>query len=745
MRNTIRLIVILLFVHTSFQLSAQHLKQNLVDKYYNSFAYYKALDYYKELASVKHPEPKNIRRTAECYHYLNNLENAGLYYEKLIKTDSANNNDLYNYSQVLKSLKNYTKANEYIKKFQQSYPIVSKKHKDYLNYFTALKNDSILYSVTNSDINSEENDFCPILYNNDFYFASSRYYSSYKENNFSRDGSLFLEYYKTTYKDGKYSNINSICTDMSVEFHEGPATLSPDGNTLYITVNYPEKEKASKQVNLKIFILKKDANGCWKKSEEFPFNNADYSVGHPALSPDGTIMYFVSNMPGGYGNTDLYETHLDNNKWTTPTNLGDLINTEGREMFPSVYSDGTLFFASDGHAGLGGLDIYFVLLDQDLFFIPQNLGYPINSSFDDFGFLLNEDTKSGFLSSNRPGGKGKDDIYNFKSSVFMLPEYHIEGITKNKYTQMPISKCLMMLHDQSGILIDSLRSDENGQYKLQLFSKKKYQLETIKEGYKIDKQLFYIDSLTINTIKDIELQEDLVNSYKLVGQVKDNENKLSIKDVSVSIKDNVTGIQIFKSFTNGNGYFDMPPDYFIKSYTLNYTILLEKTGYSPKTILFNQVVDKSGIFMINDFFDLNLISVDSKQLIGNIPSLIYDFKSIFFDINEFDIKENEKKELDKIAEILNNDKGYKLEIISTTDCRGSYLYNMALSKKRSVSVANYLNSKGVDFNRLKIKYVGETELVDNCSCEYNSSNACSEKQNQLNRKSSFKLISLIKK
>jgi hypothetical protein len=199
-----------------------------------------------------------------------------------------------------------------------------------------------------------------------------------------------------------------------------------------------------------VYVSKKDDKGNWGKFENFPFNSDEYSIGHPAISADGQTIYFVSDMPGGFGQTDIYETHQENGTWSKPTNLGEVINSPGKEMFPTVFNDGTLFYSSDGNAGLGGLDIYMSTPQNKRFTSILNLGYPLNSNADDFSLLLNSDFKSGFMSSNRAGGKGYDDIYSFTSSKEIITQFTINVIVRNKLSREPISYSHVDLYDESG-------------------------------------------------------------------------------------------------------------------------------------------------------------------------------------------------------------------------------------------------------------------------------------------------------
>lgn len=718
------------------QINAQSLKEITADKYYNLLAYSKAVDYYKELALEKQATEKNIRRAAECYKKLNDQENSSIFYEKLVNTNGATTDDFYNYSQVLKTLGNYSKSNEYMQRIQRSsnYSLYIQRHKTYKNYNIDLKKDSLKYTIKDAGVNSEENDFSLFINKNDVYFTSGRRNVSGINKKYSWDDTYFLDEYYGKFENGKISNINAMPHTIDSKFHEGPAIVSADGNTMYITrSNYFDKKlgkDTQKRINLKIFISKKDEKGNWSNLESFSFNNDEYSVGHPALSKDGKTMYFVSDMPGGYGQTDIYKTINENGVWSKPVNLGETINSEGKEMFPYMFNDGVLFYSSDGNAGLGGLDLYYAMPEQNNFFEPQNLGYPINTQYDDFGMYLNEDIKSGFLSSNRIGGKGKDDIYMFTSTDFIIPQFRIDGIVTDKYTHEPIINATVDLYDENEKLINTVKTDSKGAYNFNLFSGNFYHLEAFKDEY-IKATFPFNTKNPDNKNQKADLKIESSGVYVLKGLVTDAHTKQPINNVSIFIKDKKNAQEVLKALTNDKGDFEKMLGDLKGGDLLEYEIQLQKEGYISKTIYFTQTLSKPCIFIINEMLDMSLTSASN----GDITSLTIN--PIFFDLDKSDIRPDAQTELDKLAQILNTHQDIKVEINSSTDCRASNAYNMNLSKQRAFATANYLAQKGINKKRLKMKWTGENNLVTNCPCESTNENYCTEEQHQANRRSTF--------
>lgn len=275
------------------------------------------------------------------------------------------------------------------------------------------------------NINSKYSDYAPSFYQGELVFASSR-----NKNNFSTilhewNNQPFLDLYATNTRQTDEQSVIKLKGDINTKFHESSATFSKDRKIVYFTRNNYSKRKSKTNekgtVLLKIYRARYN-NGKWGSVEELPFNSDEYSIAHPALSPDEKFLYFASDMPGSSGKSDLYVVEIkEDGGFKTPRNLGDQINTPGRETFPFISDKGKLFFASDGHEGFGGLDIFMAIPKQDDKVMVYNLGKPINSAKDDFTFIINEENKRGYFASNRKGGKGDDDIYGFRQ-ITSIPE-----------------------------------------------------------------------------------------------------------------------------------------------------------------------------------------------------------------------------------------------------------------------------------------------------------------------------------
>ncbi len=298
---------------------------------------------------------------------------------------------------------------------------------------------------------------------------------------------------------------------INTKFHEAAPAVFPDGSIIFTRNNYFGGKTQTSVDGVNRLKLYTASGSNLSTIEEFPFNNNEYSTGHPTLSADGTILIFASDMPGGYGGTDLYYcVRSGSGQWTRPVNLGKKINTEGNEMFPFL-SKNTLYFASTGHAGLGGLDIFEVVLkEMKVEAMPKNMGVPINSAKDDFSLIKSNDDKSGYFSSNR---RGNDDIYHFKRASNLII---LEGTVTDAITRIPLANTRILMRHIDGI--DTLKTNAQGKYRRELPVETDYEMITAKIGYVNDFDFTTSSGITIDTVirKDIQLHRtELRQQYVL--------------------------------------------------------------------------------------------------------------------------------------------------------------------------------------------------------------------------------------
>lgn len=721
-------------------LFAQSLMQKKADQLYSELSYLAASEFYQDLIK---PESKasesNIRKLADCYFKIGEYKKSETAYTLLLNKypSGLTENDLIAYLQVLKYNEKYTDVKKALSLLESKRKdnIIIKNHLQKENYLKELKEDSAAYKVTNVEsLNTENSEFSPVFFNQDkgVLFSSNRRNTSVRNKTFAWDDSYFIDVYASLKKDSlKFDNTMPIDKDVISLYHDGPVALSADGNTLYLTRSNVLTKKLSDKtvnvVNLKLYIIQKDSKGKFSEPVSFPYNSDDYSLGHATITKDGKRLYFVSDMPGGLGQTDLYVSELKDGKWQKPENLGQAINTEGREMFPYVHEDGTLFFSSDGRAGLGGLDIYFAVPEIDLYFEPQSLGYPINSHLDDFGFALNSDLKTGYFSSNRPGGKGKDDIYYFRSKEAIVGS-SIVGIVFDESNKNPIPNAKVYLLDKNKLVIDSVITNDKGEYTLTVKDPNQQYFVGAKERSKYYDRMVPAGNLSNGENK---LDIGLFPKYKLVCEVRDIQTGEPVGGVKATFTDNT--IKQSKQYTTDtDGSFNdiirnkKPGD------KLDLSIVFEKEGYIKVEKNFSIVLDENTI--------IDLKEKIQKLVIGADIAKVIDIKPIYFDLAKWNIRPDAAKELDKIVKVMNENPTMIIELGSHSDCRGSAASNLTLSDKRAKASAAYIISKGISKDRIYGKGYGESKLLNHCECEGKRVTPCSEEEHQVNRRTEFIIV-----
>lgn len=487
------LFIVSLFFCFATAYSQRSLKK--ADRLFADLAYVDAAAAYeKYLEEENEPGTKTIMNVADAYYYTGNMASALRWYTKLDEVLKTNMDDKYfnRYIQTLRAEENYTKADALLKKRLElkGDPVAiqkligQKKRLDSLNAVTSH------YTVTNLASNSDKADFGTTFYGDQIVFSSSKDTAQLGMKKYSWNDQPYLDLYVADRNatDGSFFNEQKFIPNEQTQYHNATLTFTPDLKTVYYSANNVKKN--DKLINGKnrtnnIEIIKGDVvNNELKNGKGVTFNNKDYSVGHPALSSDGNALYFVSDMPGGYGDTDVYVAHIfSNGLLGTPQNLGPKINTAGREMFPFV-KDSLLYFSSDGHYGLGGLDVFEskIIKEREEYSEPQNIGKPVNSSFDDFGFIIDKERKFGYFSSSRKGGKGDDDIYYF-TRVDPPCNQLISGKVTNIKFKMGINQADVKAYDKYGDVIATTKTKEDGTYSIEVPCGSKLKIEASKPNH----------------------------------------------------------------------------------------------------------------------------------------------------------------------------------------------------------------------------------------------------------------------
>ena len=668
-----RIILTFIFCMT-FAVSYAQVSLRLANKKYDRYHYLDAIKLYEDYLNAnskesdtqktdkngKNPRQEAIEKLAHSYRKINDSKNAEKWYAEVVGFSADPQNKFY-YAQALAMNGNYADS----KKWYAEYAKATKNDKIGMGFVksyqdSVFKNffaDSSRYNIERVKFNSPQADFSPMYYKTGLVFCSSRLEGASKipvKHTFNWNKTRFLDLYYTA---DATSNPSVLNAKLNSRYHEGPVTFFPTGDSIIFTRNnyYKGKYKTSKDKTnkLKIYFAntKNGDDGDWGNITEFPYNSDEYSVGHPTLTTDGRTMYFISDMPGGYGGTDIYMTTFQNGKWSKPINLGAEINTKGREMFPYIDKNNDLYFASDGHAGLGGLDIFVARNAKGKYISPKNIGYPINSKQDDFALIFDDDNDEGYFTSNREGGEGDDDIYKFKQKrcKFLAVVVHAQTKQIIKDAQVEVLEKETGLNFRPQKLNDSIYT-----FKARLATN--YELKAYKRNFD-DGKTQLLETTLLKCLKDGEDVSDTI--------------RIPIAPRDPALADNNPD-EPFGSPRKGKGNPEDP------------------TGSTP-------------------------IRPKPTYRYKNNPNIkVIEVTNVYYDFDKYNIRPDAARELDRVIQVMNEYPSLKIELSSHTDTRADNYYNIRLAQRRSRAAYHYLVTRGISPDRLVVNSFGENKLATDC-------------------------------
>ncbi|GLB54204.1 cell envelope biogenesis protein OmpA [Neptunitalea chrysea] len=482
MKKLVYIFLLVLIAQGGF---AQSDKTKKADKLYNQLRYVDAAEAYLKIA-LDDADNYVITQLANSYYYVFNTKEAARWYEKALP-ENKDPEIRFRYAQMLKANGKYDQANAQMHEFATADPSDSRA-KEFLknpNYIPELLAAEKKFEIKPININSALSDFGGYFHLNTFYFTSAR--AGGRKYGWNEEP--YLNIYKAQYVTDAFTAVEELGDNINTRYHEGTVAISDDGQTMYFArTNYDDGKFVKDSMGIGLVNLFKATmvDGQWDNVERLSFNSDDYTSQHPALSDDGKTLYFASDRPGGYGASDMYKVSInEDGTYGTPENLGDQVNTEANEGFPFV-NDGLLYFASNGHLGLGGLDLFVTDIKGNSFGEVRNLGVPINSNKDDFSFSFEAATKTGFFSSNRDGGKGSDDIYMATQVAPICDVDYVITVT-DKETGAIIAGAKVSLADTEGNAVGTKTSDEEGKVTFKVECNKDITLETTAKDYNSDK------------------------------------------------------------------------------------------------------------------------------------------------------------------------------------------------------------------------------------------------------------------
>lgn len=695
----------------------QLMKFKKAERYFEEYSYSKAVELYKELYISG--DSSLTSTIANCYFKLGLTDSASGWYSKVVKYTSPPVEDIYNYSEVLSQQGLYMESAKWLKAYrdlntEDSRP--NRKLKDNADPASLLENVNA-FEITPLEINTHEAEFAAVPWNDRVIFTSSRRKTEVVKREYNWDQNPFLDLYSAKRnEDGSLSDVQKLDKSIKTPFHQGPASFTGDGQSVWFTRNTPNSKKGKGRNDI-LHLTLYSARMISTKLEDiqpFSYNNTAYSVGQASVSEDGETLYFVSDMPGGYGGTDIYRTTMnDSGDWSTPENLGEFINTEGNEMFPHIHDSGFLFFSSNGHKGLGGLDVYKVHLEK----LPQvidNLNAPINSSKDDFAFVIDKGFNKGYFSSNRSGGVGSDDIYAFSlGRPFMDPRGLREVLSDNDSAEI-MSMTPITIRDEGAHMLSEITTD---------FAKP-----------------LLLDSNTVSLSKQYMIQ----NTYSL------QNNDLNTNEASVTDSFNTEGLSIKAPKVQQSGSItDIKSSQVPEGLDSRKNIdeieneLLSKTTVALKDPIWTTEDTNEDLIEppLASHNKSNTSPLENFKVGMDLGELL-NINIIYFDFDKYDIRPDARIELEKVTAAMLKYPNLTIELSSHTDCRGSKAYNQKLSENRANATAEYLIKHIGNADRVIIKGYGESQPINNCKCETIIDTDCSEEQHQANRRTEFRLLSV---
>lgn len=558
---------------------------------------------------------------------------------------------------------------------------------------------------------------------------------------------------------------------LNSKYHEGPCTFYHTEERVIFTRNNKTgggllNSKNQGVSRLKLYTAVKKSRD-WQQIRELPFNSDGYSCGHPTLTVDDQILYFVSDMPGGYGGTDIYLTRSMGGGWSKPVNLGGSVNSQGNEMFPYVDDRGNLYFSTDGHPGLGGLDMFFISMNTATG-LPagkaRNLGAPLNSTKDDFGILTDSERKEGYFSSNRKRGNADDDIYRFErlGVLYGCRELIVNVFDNNTKKALPNVR-FKYVNKKDTLFTENVTTNVQGNVRLCLEADNEFIFNYLEKSYEPFTEKFdnyeasdydpsvlnvYLKPEVVKEKKQIKkepqrmtmqrLEQSLSNVFK--GVITGAEDTTPVADVRLKFTNLCSGLSQ-EYITRNDGSYE-----FERDVGCDYELVAMKDGFA---------LSKEVIFKIERKVSVIKSIFKPKEQKRNVPnysgSSLFDTKlyrvgdivklnSIYYEPNTWKLNNLSERELDRLVAIMNRYPNMIVEVRSHTDSRGNADVNSALSRRRVNEVVKYLERRKVDSRRIKGLGMGESQPINKCG----DGMQCTEAEYQQNRRTEFKVLQIEK-
>jgi len=738
---------------SDFTLSATKRK---ADELFNYSGYMASVPKYEKLEGVEQNKFV-MAKLANSLRLNGEYERAEYYYSQFMN-DVTNPKDYLHYAEVLQINGKCEDATRWNKEYLAA---TMDSSRDVITDCDQLDDiiDNDMVQIKNfASLNSEGLDFSPIHYKEGVIFTSDRGVDrlTKKVDLWSRDNFTDLFYVQMN-EDDIIGEVEPLGSTVNHQLHDGTATFSPDG-TQMIFSRTDEKGKNEKGIKESQLYFSEFTNNEWSEAQKLNISKSKFSYTHPTLSENGKKIYFTSNqMPGGYGGMDIWVSERKNGEWAKPVNLGPNVNTSGNELFPFFAADETLYFSSNGHRGLGGLDIFFVKQeesDNDRTWSGRtNLGTPFNGNKDDFGFNTNKDNTKGFFTSNRKGGQGEDDIYQWSGHIGS-PVLNTEVVVIDKEEKRRLPFIDVIVTDRKTGEQNTYATNEEGVIVLPVEMKENYLFQVENPGF-----LPYDINLSGQEMLDKKtntLPLEKVSSFVTTGKVLNLKTKAPLADAYVRVLNTCTGV-IETLTTDALGEFD-----FTATCGCMYEILAEKEDFNNGKVIFSS--EKKDCVDLADpakktevSLDLNPIGVSiyeystnnktdgnlNRYFLGRDDAVfevgqVIRLSNLYYDYDKYNIRPDAEIDLEHVYKLMNMYKTMRISLLSHTDSRGTDDYNARLSQKRAIAARDYLIAKGISPDRLGSLGVGEELPVNECTNDVD----CDEDAHQLNRRTEIQITAL---
>jgi outer membrane protein OmpA-like peptidoglycan-associated protein/tetratricopeptide (TPR) repeat protein len=738
----------LLLLCTVFALGAKAQSGQLTkaDRLYDRYAFHEAAEVYeKALARTDAGDPAFATaalRLAECYRLTNRFDEAAAWYGRVVGQRAVEPIYRFRYAQMLLSAGQCTEAEFWFRRYAEDRPEDGRgpRFEKACEELSGLYADDGRYTIEPLPVNSPYADFGPAFFDGGLVFLSARPDGRAGGKVHGWSGEPFLDYYHTApTEDGFREATHFGGAALNSRHHEGPLVFSANGQRVFFTrnneVSASIKENDARTVRLKIYTAERAGDERWKAIRELDFNSGDFSNAAPALGRDGDVLVFSSTRPGGFGGADLYLSRWRNGEWTRPVNLGSGVNTEGDEVFPFLHEDGTLYFASDGHAGLGGLDLFAAEPDParardalvaagdwtadpadsarqalGVWLPARNMGWALNSRWDDFGLVWDAEREHGYFASNRPGGAGGDDLYFMRHHWVRIEGEVVDALTGEalpyaevRVTGAPAEK--------------RVRGNDAGRFALDLPRETALAFTGHAEGYASASVEAVGRHGAPNKVR-LELQPE---GIPVRLRVVDAETGRPLAGARLTLGNECSGAEN-EALSDRDGSMAVT-----LSRGCDYRWTGRLDGYADAVL----PVSKEAFAGLPE-------AVFTLELDPLAAGLTVELQHIYYDYDEHYIREDAVTDLIALAELMADNPQVTIELGSHTDARGSAEYNERLSQRRADAAVAYLVKLGVPAARVTAKGYGESRPRNRCTDGVD----CSDAEHQANRRTEFRVTGL---